>query len=130
MNLILVRAQELAPGNLVTVGDEHARHILRVLKAGPGATVRVGLLDGPLGTATVVRAEGERVVLGCVFGEERPAPPRVDLLLALPRPKVLARLWSQLAAWGWGGSSSRTPQGSSAAISTATCSRPRPTPRG
>ena len=102
MNLILVREGELAPGNLVTVSDGRASHILRVLQAGPGATVRVGLVDGPLGTATVVRAAGGRVVLACVFGEERPAAPRIDLLLALPRPKVLARLWPQLAALGVG----------------------------
>jgi RsmE family RNA methyltransferase len=102
MNLILVREEELAPGNLVTLGGERARHIQRVLHAGPGTTVRVGLLDGPLGTATVVRVEGEHVVLACVFAGELPAPPRIDLLLALPRPKVLARLWSQLAALGVG----------------------------
>ena len=31
-----------------------------------------------------------------------PAPPAVDLLLALPRPKVLRRLWAQFAALGVG----------------------------
>ena len=102
MNLILVRREELAPGNLATLGDARARHILAVLGAGPGATVRVGLLDGPLGTATVERVEGERVVLACAFDGERPEPPRLDLLLALPRPKVLGRLWAQLAALGVG----------------------------
>ena len=73
-----------------------------MLGAGPGATVRVGLLDGPLGTATVERVEGERVVLACAFAGGAPEPPRLDLLLALPRPKVLGRLWSQLAALGVG----------------------------
>jgi RsmE family RNA methyltransferase len=102
MNLILVREEELAPGNIVALSDERARHILRVLEASAGATVRVGLLDGPLGFATVVRVESERVVLSCVFGERPPEAPRLDLLLALPRPKVLNRLWPQLAALGVG----------------------------
>ena len=102
MNLILVREEELAPGNLVVLGDERARHLLRVLKAGPGATVRIGRLDGPLGRATVVRVEGERVFLSCDFEGAAPEAPRLDLLLALPRPKVLNRLWSQLAALGLG----------------------------
>jgi RsmE family RNA methyltransferase len=37
-----------------------------------------------------------------VFEAEAPARPRVDLLLALPRPKVMRRLWAQLAALGVG----------------------------
>jgi RsmE family RNA methyltransferase len=102
MNLILVREEELAPGHLATVSGERAQHILAVLEAGPGTAVRVGLLDGPLGTATVERIEGGRVGLRCSFAGGVPAPPRIDLLLALPRPKVLNRLWAQLAALGAG----------------------------
>ena len=102
MNLILVREGELASGNLVTLGDERARHLLAVLKAGPGAAVRIGLVDGPLGTATVARIQGNSVVLACAFEDTTPEAPRIDLLLALPRPKVLGRLWSQLAALGVG----------------------------
>ena len=102
MNLIIVRREELAPGNLAALEDGRARHIRTVLGAGPGATVRIGLLDGPLGLATVARVEGERVVLNCVFEADAPPAPRLDLLLALPRPKVLGRLWAQLAALGVG----------------------------
>ncbi len=102
MNLIIVREEELGPGGLVILADERARHILTVLGAGPGATLRVGLLDGPLGSATVARVEGGRVVLDCSFEEARPEPPRLELLLAVPRPKILNRLWSQLAALGLG----------------------------
>ena len=38
----------------------------------------------------------------CEFEATTPARPRLDLLLALPRPKVMRRLWSQLAALGVG----------------------------
>ncbi|HEY6000099.1 MAG TPA: RsmE family RNA methyltransferase [bacterium] len=102
MNLILVRRSELSPGDRVMLAGERARHVLGVLGAGPGATVRVGLLDGPLGTATVLGVDGGRVELACAFEPDAPEAPQVDLLLAVPRPKVLARLWSQLAALGVG----------------------------
>jgi RsmE family RNA methyltransferase len=46
--------------------------------------------------------EKERVVLDCVFEAEPPPKPRVDLLLAMPRPKVMKRLWAQLGALGVG----------------------------
>ena len=40
--------------------------------------------------------------ISCEFQVAAPEPPRVDLLLALPRPKVLKRLWAQIAAVGVG----------------------------
>ena len=43
----------------------------------------------------------QSVTLQCEFGEAPPRPP-VDLLLAVPRPKVLRRLWAQIAALGVG----------------------------
>ena len=42
------------------------------------------------------------VTLACSFDEDLPPRPQVDLLLAMPRPKVLKRLWAQLAALGVG----------------------------
>lgn len=102
MNLVIVREQELTPGNRVSLADDRARHILRVLRVGIGSTVRIGLLDGPLGQGTVVEIEDGRAVLSCAFEETAPEAPRLDLLLALPRPKVLHRLWAQLAALGLG----------------------------
>src|SRR6202043_2921377 len=38
----------------------------------------------------------------CAFDATVPSRPRVDLLLALPRPKVMRRLWAQIAALGVG----------------------------
>jgi len=68
----------------------------------PGRSVRVGLVDGPCGRAIVNGVEDGAVTLQCVFESEAPPRPRIDLLLALPRPKVLNRLWAQLAALGVG----------------------------
>jgi len=42
------------------------------------------------------------VVLICEFETETPPRPSIDLLLAMPRPKVLKRLWAQFAALGVG----------------------------
>ncbi len=101
MNLILIEPHELAGGG-VTLRDDRAAHIREVLRAQPGESIRIGLLDGPRGTARITTLDRERVELQCVFDNEIPAAPRVDLLLALPRPKVLRRLWAQLAALGVG----------------------------
>jgi RsmE family RNA methyltransferase len=40
--------------------------------------------------------------LRCVLDADTPPRPSVDLMLAVPRPKVMRRLWAQIAALGVG----------------------------
>lgn len=102
MNLVILDRHELLGSSQATLVDARAAHLLDVLKVAPGHAVRVGLLDGPLGVGTVESAAEGRVTLRCAFDDDLPARPPVDLLLALPRPKVMRRLWAQLAALGVG----------------------------
>ena len=101
MNLVLVEASEVTPTAQVTLRDGRATHLRTVLHVTPGQSVRIGVVDGPIGTGVVQQASADGVVLACTWGEPPPRP-RVDLLLALPRPKVLRRLWAQFAALGVG----------------------------
>ena len=98
MNLILLQPDELL-GNRVTLRDQRAKHIRTVLGAELGKTLRVGLLNGALGTGTVCELNDESVELSCEWDDLPPRPP-VSLILAMPRPKVLKRLWAQFSALG------------------------------
>jgi len=100
VNLILLDAGEVATDGSVTLEDARAAHIVRVLGGEPGQTLRIGIIDGPLGTGTLTAVSNTRVSLTCAFAAAAPPLPQLDLLLALPRPKVLRRLWAQLAALG------------------------------
>ncbi len=102
MNRILFDENEIAPGGRICLTGRRAAHIFNVLKPKPGSALRVGVLDGPFGTGDVVSATGDAVELHCTFDESPPAPPDIDLLLALPRPKVMRRLWGPLASLGLG----------------------------
>lgn len=102
MNLILIDQRDRIEASCVTLTDTRATHLINVLGVTPGQTVRVGLLDGPFGVGTVEQATDGRVTMRCVFESVTPPRPRVDVLLALPRPKVMRRLWAQLAALGVG----------------------------
>lgn len=102
MNLILLQRGEVDGQGRARIADHRAEHIRNVLRASAGDTLRVGLVDGPLGQATVQSLEPADVELACVFEGVSPPQPPIDLLLALPRPKVLKRLWAQLAALGVG----------------------------
>jgi len=100
VNLFLLETAALRDGCASLEGAQ-ARHAIDVLRVSPGQEIRVGVVDGPTGTARVTRIDAGRVELHCTLGAVPPAPD-VDLLLALPRPKVLRRLWAQLAALGVG----------------------------
>jgi len=102
MNLVLFERSEIGEAGRVTIADYRAMHLLRVLKVTPGQLVRVGIIDGPVGVGTVASVSTSSVTLDCAFDASVPDRPRVDLLLAVPRPKVLRRLWAQLAALGVG----------------------------
>lgn len=102
MNLLLIEPGSLAPDGTARLTGDPAHHAANVLKANAGDRLRIGLLNGPRGMGTVQRITPDEVILACEFEAEPPPPPAVDLLLALPRPKVMRRLWAQLAALGVG----------------------------
>lgn len=102
MNLVILEPSEISGSGDVTLSGPRAVHLLNVLNVAPTRDVRVGVLDGPCGVGTVQSVTEGTVVLRCAFESSAPPRPRVDLLLALPRPKVMRRLWAQLAALGVG----------------------------
>ena len=102
MNLLLVEPHELDAHGRVTVTGVRARHLHTVLRVTPGQPIRIGVLDGPIGSGVITAIDADTATFTCTFDPAVPAVPAVDVLLALPRPKVLRRLWAQLAALGVG----------------------------
>lgn len=102
MNLILFDAAEVRGDGSVSVADERAAHMRTILRVAPDQQVRIGLIDGPFGIGTVSEVTDAGVTLRCVFESTTTERPRVDILLALPRPKAMRRLWAQLSAMGVG----------------------------
>jgi 16S rRNA (uracil1498-N3)-methyltransferase len=102
MNLILYEPGEVDADGVVTLTGARAAHVQGVLRARPGDTVRIGVVDGPTGRGEVLALDEDRVVMRSKLEATVPDVPAVDVLLALPRPKVLRRLWAQLAAIGVG----------------------------
>jgi RsmE family RNA methyltransferase len=100
VNLILLVEEDRDVAGHFVVAGRRARHVRDVLGAEPGRELRVGLLEGPLGTARVVAMHEDRVELACTFDPDSPPRPATDLVLAVPRPKVMTRLWPEIAALG------------------------------
>ena len=101
MNRILFEPEELLPDGSVVLTDARAQHIRSVLRGAPGRVIKSGTVNGLAGTSRIADLTEDRVRLVPTHAEPA-AEPWFDLLLAVPRPKVLKRLWPQLAALGVG----------------------------
>lgn len=101
MNRIIFQPEEIAGNGQAVVTGRRAEHLRNVLRVECGDLVRIGIIDGGFGEAEVLSAGDGRIVLQCRIDPSfNFASPAVDLLLAMPRPKVLKRLWSMLACVG------------------------------
>jgi RsmE family RNA methyltransferase len=100
VNLILLFESDRIEGARFRLTGARARHVREVLKAVPGSVLRVGLLEGPIGSGEIESVGETEVVLGARFEASPPPRPRLDLMLAVPRPKALKRLLPELAAIG------------------------------
>lgn len=98
MNLLLLETDELAAE--VVLRDRRARHLREVLRVTPGARLRAGVVGGALGEAEVVAVGADEVTVRVTLTGAPPAAAPVDLIVAVPRPKVLSRLLQHAAAFG------------------------------
>lgn len=101
VNFLLLDRTELAADGEVTLRDRRATHLRQVLAVEVGQTLRAGIIDGPRAAAVVLAIAGETVTVRVTTTQPTP-PPRDVLLLAVPRPKVLLRLYAAAAALGFG----------------------------
>jgi hypothetical protein len=73
-------------------GDPRVEHMQHVLHTSVGSQLRVGVINGLMGTAIVKRIDSEFCVLACHLTEEPPRPSQLSLMVAMPRPAAFARL--------------------------------------
>ena len=94
MNLLLLEPGEIRNGQAL-IGGPRALHLLRVLQVRPGSVVRLGLVGARQGKGEVLQVGEAEVRLQVTLGGPLPAPPLVELILALPRPIMLQRILKQ-----------------------------------
>lgn len=106
MNLLIFRpsdAQFRSPdhstGDLLVTGRQH-QHLSEVHRASQGDIIRVGLLGGWIGSATIVQMDKHSSLLSFTLQTPPPPPLPATLLLGLPRPKMLKRTLQTVATLG------------------------------
>ena len=98
MNLLLVEPGEV-DGDQVVVDGRRATHLRTVLGATPGSRVKAGIVGAGIGTAEVMSDDGAAMTLRLAITEPASIPMSVEIVLAVPRPKVLTRTIEAIASF-------------------------------
>jgi len=100
MNIVLLHQTDWIADAIAVVRDHRAVHIREVLRAQVGDSLRVGLLGGLCGQGVIEALDPSGVRLNVQLREPPPPRHRFDIVLALPRPKMLRRILRQCAEFG------------------------------
>jgi RsmE family RNA methyltransferase len=90
VNLLLFDPAELT-GDTLTLADRRAHHLRTVLGVRIGDSIRAGEVGGRTGSAQILADDGAAYTLRVTLDGPPSQPLEVDLVLAVPRPKVITR---------------------------------------
>ncbi len=99
MNLILIDPQEIKERS-VTLTDRRATHVRKTLRGKKGDTIRVGIINGLIGSGLIRKIEPGLVLLEVETATPPPPKTPTSLIIALPRPIMLKRVLAQTASLG------------------------------
>jgi RsmE family RNA methyltransferase len=93
MNLVLLFKNDFINGtNRVRLIGRRLNHVMDVHKASPGEFLTVGLENGDMGKGLILSLTKESLDLEISLEKQPPSPLPLNLIIALPRPKVLNRI--------------------------------------
>jgi RsmE family RNA methyltransferase len=100
VNLLLLEEADFIAADRVVLRDRRLKHMQEVHRAEVGDSVRVGRVNGLLGNAELLRLDPHEAELRVELQSAPPAKLPLTLLLALPRPKMLRRVFQTVATMG------------------------------
>ncbi|WP_248917758.1 16S rRNA (uracil(1498)-N(3))-methyltransferase [Pseudomonas entomophila] len=100
MNLLLLEEADFVSADRVILADRRFTHMQEIHRVAVGDSLRVGRIGGRMGRAEVIRLEGHEAELRVAFDQAPPPKLPLTLILAVPRPKMLRRLFQTVATLG------------------------------
>nr|WP_232233649.1 16S rRNA (uracil(1498)-N(3))-methyltransferase [Pseudomonas putida] len=98
--MLLLEEADFVATDRVVLADRRFTHMQDIHRVAVGDTLRVGHIGGLIGQAEVIRLEGHEAELRVSFDQQPPAKLPLTLVLAVPRPKMLRRLFQTIATLG------------------------------
>jgi 16S rRNA (uracil1498-N3)-methyltransferase len=99
MNLLLLRSSQIN-GNQAEVTGRQLEHLRKIHQLDEGSSVRVGEMNGLMGTGIVKSINQDLAVLAIELDTPPPPPLPLTLIMAMPRPKMLRRCLQSVSAMG------------------------------
>lgn len=100
MNLLLLEDGDFIAADRVLLSGRRLKHLQEVHRAAVGDSLRVGRLNGLMGSAQLLRLDAEQAELSVQLDQPPPEKLPITLLLALPRPKMLRRVLQTISTMG------------------------------
>ena len=101
MNRILFEKEEIDERGIASFNDERAEHVLNILHGEVGQILKTGEVNGLCGTSEIVSIDRDKKNITVKTNHSiESLKPWIDIILALPRPRVFKRMLPQLATLG------------------------------
>jgi len=100
LNLLLLLPDDLVTADRARLSGRRLAHVREIHRAEIGDTLKVGFLDGPMGSGLVTRLDSQCLELDLTLDQLPPPKLPLTLVLALPRPKVLNRVLASATSLG------------------------------
>ena len=100
MNLLLLEDGDFIADDRVLLSGRRLKHLHEVHRAEAGDSLRVGRLNGLMGSGQLLRLDAEQAELAVQLDQLPPEKLPLTLLLALPRPKMLRRVLQTVSSMG------------------------------
>jgi RsmE family RNA methyltransferase len=100
VNLLLLEEADFIAADRAILRDRRLTHMQEVHRSVVGDSLRVGRIGGLMGSAELLRLDTDEAELRVTLDQPPPAKLPLTLVLALPRPKMLRRVFQTVAAMG------------------------------
>lgn len=100
MNLILFTEQDKITTNQILLNDQRFQHIKNIHQSKPGDEVRIGEINGLVGRGLITNVDERGIVLDIELTQQPPKKLPLTIILSLPRPKMIKRIFRSIAELG------------------------------
>lgn len=100
MNLLLLNESDLTSANSAELSGRRLQHVREVHQAAVGETIRVGLVNGLMGEGVIEALTDASLRIRFELTQTPPEKLPLTILLALPRPKMLKRIFQTVSTMG------------------------------
>lgn len=103
MNQLLLSTDQIDKNGKVKITGNPLEHIRKILKLGLGETIRIGIVNGSMGIAHICSVSDKdfiEIEIDTNTLKPPPKPPNCKVVMALPRPKMMRRVFQNLSSLG------------------------------